>query len=101
MTKNELIIAVSERSGIDRQVVERVLHATLNEVKEVVVSGKTIYIRGFGSIGVQHRKEKIGQDIRRGHPVVIPAHKVPAFKPSKLFKSEVNQKRIMTANLFL
>jgi len=71
----------------------------LNEVKETVVSGKTIYIRGFGTLGPQIRWQKVGQDIRPGRSVVIPEMKIPKFKPSSNFKYEVNQERIMKANV--
>ena len=100
MTKKDFVNAISERSGIERTVVEKVLNSTLNEAKEAVVNGKTIYIRGFGSLGPKLRKQKIGQDIRIGQPVVIPSHKLPAFKPSKVFRYEVNLGRIMKANEF-
>jgi DNA-binding protein HU-beta len=100
MTKKDLVNAVSERSGVDRIVVENVLNSTLNEAKKAVVDGKNIYIRGFGSIGPKLRKQKVGQDIRLGQPVVIPPHKIPSFKPSRVFRYEVNLGKIMKANEF-
>lgn len=100
MTKQELVFSVARRSGVDSAVVEKVLNSILNEAKESVVGGKTIYIRGFGTLGPRSRKEKIGQNIRSGQSVVIPAQKVPYFKPSKVFKHEVNLGRILKANEF-
>jgi len=100
MTKKDLINAVTERSGIDRIIVEKVMNSTLNEVKQRVVSGKTIYVRGFGTLGPQVRRQKVGQDIRLGRSVVIPEMKIPKFKPSSIFKYEVNQGRIMKANQY-
>jgi len=100
MTKQELIFSVAKRSGVDSAVVEKVLNSTLNEAKEAVVSGKTIFIRGFGTLGPKTRKEKIGQNIRLGQSVVIPAQKLPYFRPSKTFKHEVNQGRVLKANEF-
>lgn len=100
MTKKDLVNAVSERSGIDSTVVENVLNSTLNEAKRAVVDGRTIYIRGFGSIGPKLRKQKVGQDIRKGQPVVIPSYKLPAFKPSRVFRYEVNLGKILKANEF-
>lgn len=98
MTKRDLIIAVEKRSGVDKAVIEKVLNSALNEVKQSVVSGNTIYVRGFGTLGPQVRKQKVGQDIRLGQSVIIPEMRIPKFKPSQIFRSEVNVGRILRAN---
>lgn len=98
MTKRDLINAVEKRSGVEKTVIEKVLNSALNEVKLSVVSGKTLYIRGFGTLGPQVRRQKVGQNIGLGQSVIIPEMRIPKFKPSQIFRSEVNVGRIMKAN---
>ena len=42
-------------------------------------------LRRFGSFIVKHRAEKVARNINKNISVVVPAHDVPAFKPSKDF----------------
>ena len=50
-----------------------------------MAEGENVYLRGFGTFGVIERKEKLGRNISKNTSVVIPAHKIPKFKPSKEF----------------
>jgi DNA-binding protein HU-beta len=50
-----------------------------------------VYLRGFGSFIVKERAEKIGRNISAKEPIVIPAHNIPAFKPSKTFMEKVKK----------
>jgi DNA-binding protein HU-beta len=46
-------------------------------------------LRGFGSFIVKKRAEKTGRDISKNTTIIIPAHNIPAFKPSKEFVKKV------------
>ena len=58
-------------------------------MKNSLARGENVYVRGFGSFIVKHRKEKIGRIISKNESVVIPAHNVPSFKPAKVFVEKV------------
>jgi DNA-binding protein HU-beta len=44
-----------------------------------------VYLRGFGSFIVKERAAKTARNISKNTTITIPAHKIPAFKPSKQF----------------
>jgi len=100
MTKKELVFLTAERANVDKELVEKVLNAILNESKMAITSGKSVFIRGFGTLEPVIRKEKTGQDIRRRKSVVIPAHAVPRFRACPSFKDEVKQGVTIKANEF-
>lgn len=89
MRKADLINAISDKTGIPKVDVLVTLETFLNEVKRNMSDGKNIYIRGFGSFIVKKRAEKIGRNIKKNQSIVIPAHFVPSFKPSKAFCDEL------------
>lgn len=100
MTKNELVILASERANVEKQLVEKVLNALLNESKEAIVSGKSVFIRGFGTLEPVTRRAKIGQDIRRQMNITIPARTEPRFRPCPSFKQEVRSGASIKGNEF-
>jgi DNA-binding protein HU-beta len=53
-----------------------------------------VYVRGFGSFIIKHRKEKVGRIISKNRSIVIPAHYVPSFKPAKVFVDKVKNSDI-------
>ncbi len=85
MTKAEVIFEISQRTGIDKSDVAASLEGFFTVVKNSLSEGENVYIRGFGSFVIKHRKAKIGRIISKNESVVIPAHHVPSFKPSKKF----------------
>ena len=71
----------SATSQRPRQVVEAVMVV----VKDNIVNGEDIFLRGFGTVTTKTRKQKIGRLIKENKSVVVPEHKIPSFKPSKAF----------------
>jgi len=55
----------------------------METMKQSMVNGKNIYLRGFGTFLLKKRAEKLGRIISKNTAIVVPAHIVPAFKPSK------------------
>ena len=86
MTKAELIKAVTDSTGQDKKTVADVCNAFLFEIKEMLISGGTVEIVGFGNFKVVERKEKVGRNPRTGEEIIIPAHKTVNFTPSKTIK---------------
>ena len=89
MTKAEVIAEIVSKTGIDKADVSASLEAFFTVVKNNLSKGENVYVRGFGSFIVKHRKEKIGRIISQNKSVVIPAHNVPSFKPAKVFVEKV------------
>lgn len=85
MTKADIVNEVAKATGIEKVVVATVVEATMESVKKSVSKGNAVYLRGFGSFIVKNRAQKAARNITKGTTITIPAHKVPAFKPSKAF----------------
>lgn len=92
MTKADLAKKVSDECGVDRNTVALTIDRVLDSIRESVVNGEEVFLRGFGTFGRKHRAEKIGQNMSKGTSVVIPAHDIPSFKPAKNFKHDVAKK---------
>lgn len=92
MTKADLVAEISRSTGIDRSAVATVIEKFMEEVKDSLANGKNIYLRGFGSFIVKERAEKTARNISKNTTIVIPAHRIPFFKPAKVLLNEVAQR---------
>jgi DNA-binding protein HU-beta len=91
MTKAEIVANISEKSGIEKADVLRVVEDLMVEVKGSLNQGNNVYLRGFGSFIVKKRAEKTGRNISKNTTIKIPAHNIPAFKPAKVFVESVKK----------
>ena len=91
MTKAEIVGSISEKSGIEKADVLRVVEDFMKEVKVALESDENVYLRGFGSFIIKTRAEKTGRNISKNTTIKIPAHNTPAFKPAKVFVEGVKK----------
>src|SRR5436305_1789617 len=89
MRKAEMVALIAEKTGIPKVDILVILENYFTEVKTSLTEGEPIFVRGFGSFILKKRAAKIGRNIKRALPVHIPEHFIPAFKPAKEFKQEV------------
>ncbi len=89
MTKAEIVADIANKTGIEKVAVQAVVESFMDSLKETMVNGENVYLRGFGSFIIKERAEKTGRNISKNTTIVIPAHKIPAFKPAKSFVNEV------------
>lgn len=57
--------------------VSNVVEASLRVIADVLKSGDTIYIKGFGGIGLHYRKPRTSMNFATGERVVAPGRFVP------------------------
>lgn len=91
MTKAEIVNEIHKSTGIDRENVLATVEKFMEVVKDSLISGENVYLRGFGSFIIKVRSEKTARNITAGTTLVIPEHKIPAFKPAKIFMEEVKK----------
>lgn len=89
MTKADIVNEISRSTGIEKLVVQKTVETFMDVIKNSLIEGENVYLRGFGSFIVKSRAEKTARNISKNTTITIPAHKVPAFKPSKAFTIEV------------
>lgn len=89
MTKADIVHAIAEKTGLERQAILIILEEMMTTIKQSMASGENIYLRGFGTFEIVHRARKTGRNISKGTPVDVPEHNIPKFKPCKEFKDAV------------
>ncbi len=89
MTKSDVIIQIAQKTGIERAEVSQALEAFFKLIKNSLVDGETVYVRGFGTFNVRKWAAKTGRNISTNTAVHIPEYHTPTFKPSKSFVERV------------
>ena len=92
MTKAEIVSNISKKLGIEKVDVQLVVESLMNEITSSLENGENVYLRGFGSFIVKRRAEKTARNIKKNTTIKVPAHNIPAFKPSKIFLNGVKNK---------
>lgn len=85
MTKAELVKQIALKTGGEAETVSAVVENLMEQVRESLIGGEDVYLRGFGTFLRKHRKAKKARNITKNTTIVIPEHDVPAFKPSAEF----------------
>lgn len=91
MTKADIVNEISKSTGIDKITVLTTVEAFMEAVKESLAKDNNVYLRGFGSFIVKQRAEKTARNISKNTTIIIPAHKIPSFKPAKTFMADVKK----------
>ena len=89
MNKTEFIGKVSESIGADTTQAASVVNAVLDAITDVVASGDSLAIPGFGTFGTVKRPERTVRNPQNGEPVTVPEHIAPVFKAGKRFRDAV------------
>jgi nucleoid DNA-binding protein len=90
MTKRDLVVRISEETGIVQQDVLKVVQRTLDHISEAVAGGTTVELRNFGVFEVKVRKARVGRNPNRPETdVPIPRRSVVKFKPGKEMREAV------------
>lgn len=92
MTKADLVAEVANKTGVDKAAVQAVVESFMTTVKNSLLKKENVYLRGFGSFIIKERAQKTGRNISKNTTIVIPAHKIPAFKPAKSFSATIKSK---------
>ena len=85
MTKADIIKQIARETGVEAATVLAVVEGFMKEVRAAQIRKENVFLRGFGTFLIKRRKEKKGRNITKNTTIVIPAHDIPAFKPSPDF----------------
>ena len=91
MRKADIINKVSLETGIDKSDVQETIEATIITIKKALVEGEGVFIRGFGSFVNKKRAKKIARNISTNTAIILEAHYIRSFKPSKKFIKSVKE----------
>ena len=58
MTKADIVNEISEKTGIEKIAVQASVEAFMKSIRNAMIEGKNVYLRGFGTFVVKKRAEK-------------------------------------------
>ena len=91
MTKSVLIEKVSEKVGsLTRKQTEIVVETVFESIKDALVKGEKIEIRGFGNFKPKLRRPRKARNPKTGERVDVPGKKVLHFKVGKALREAMN-----------
>jgi integration host factor subunit beta len=91
VNKSELIERLAERSGLNVIQSEEIVNLIYKRMKDTMVSGGRIEIRGFGSFVVKQYQSYQGRNPKTGEKIAVPPKKLPFFKVGKELKERIDQ----------
>jgi len=91
MTKNDLIVQVSETSSLTRLQATAAVEATFELMTRALKAGDEVKIIGFGTFSVSNRAAREGRNPRTGEPVQIAASRAAKFSAGKALKDALNR----------
>lgn len=90
VTKRDLVVRISNETGLVQQQVLEVVQKTLDYISESVANGETVELRNFGVFEVKLRKARVGRNPNAPkRDVPIPPRAVVKFKPGKEMRESV------------
>lgn len=92
MTKIEIIKSIVKQTGVDKEIVAKVIDAYASTIKSALIGGNTVNFRNFGTFYLKHRAAKTARNITKNTTIIIPEHNIAAFKPAKEFAEAVFEK---------
>ena len=85
MIKKDIVKIIAESAKINEATAEIAVENVIEAMKNALVNGENIHIRGFGVLEPVTRKEKVAHNIQTGQCVVVPEKKSVKFTKSKNF----------------
>ena len=79
-------------TGVQKRDVAVVVESFMETIKNSLLEKKeNVYLRGFGSFVIKHRAAKTARNILKNTTMMIEAHDLPSFKPSKSFVEQMKK----------
>jgi integration host factor subunit beta len=90
VNKSELIEKLAEKSGVNVMQSEEVVNLIYKKMRDTMVNGGRIEIRGFGSFVVKEYQAYQGRNPKTGEKISVPPKKLPFFKVGKELKERID-----------
>ena len=89
MTKADIVNEIAKNTGAEKVLVQTIVEAFMEEVRNSLIENNNVYLRGFGSFIIKKRATKVARNISKNTTITIPEPNIPAFKPAKSFVAKV------------
>ena len=90
MTKRDIVLRITEETGLVQYDVLEVVQKTLDHISEALAEGTTVELRNFGVFKVKVHKARVGRNPHKPEiDVPIPAKAGVKFKPGREMRKAV------------
>ncbi len=91
--KSDFAEKISGQLNVEKQFVELVLDYFIKNVRDEIRAGESVYLSGFGTFKMHHKKATFKYDINTGTRIPIPAKNVVKFSVSKKITEFINTEK--------
>lgn len=93
-TRKELVNGISDALGLKKTQIYPIIDNLFDVMREHLVEGNRIEIRGFGALEVKDTKPKpSARNPRTGARISVPGRRKAKFKPGKILKEALRAQR--------
>ena len=89
MNKIDIINKVAEDMKLNQKVTKIAVDTIVDTIKQAIVKGERVEIRGFGSFTIRQYKAYKGRNPKTGQLVDVKPKKLPYFKVGKELKEMI------------
>jgi len=90
LTKRDLVVAISNETGLIQSDVFNVIQKVLDHITAAVAQGQNVELRNFGVFEVRLTRPRVGRNPNRPEvDVTIPARATVKFKAGKIMRQRV------------
>ena len=90
MNKSELVKALADHANISLDEATLVVNTFVDSMKDSLLEGGRVEIRGFGSFKVKEYGSYAGRNPRTGEKVAVEPKRLPFFRAGKELKEYLN-----------
>ena len=100
ITKKDLALLVSQGTGCKKNLAAKMVDSLFVAMRDSLIEGNRIEIRGFGVFQVKDTRPKpAARNPRTGEIIYVPARRKTHFKPGRLLKEALHQRRRQAAGI--
>jgi len=90
ITRKDLAKAINEKLGFSQRSAEEIIDMIFATMKKTLISGESIKLVHFGTLGVRKKSPRRGRNPRTGDAMEISSRSMVTFKPSKGLRMKIN-----------
>ncbi len=91
MLKSDLVNILVQKMGVTQKQAEATVETIFGSMKDALVRGENIEIRGLGAFHVKHYGAYQGRNPKTGQPIPVKAKRGVLFRQGKELKERVNR----------
>ncbi len=89
MTKKDIVLKITDVTGIKQVDVKTIVQQTFDVIVESLMRNEKVELRNFGVFKIKERRARFGRNPRTGASVPVPPRKVVIFKPGLEMKQKI------------